>query len=123
MKKIIILVTVLLFLLSFCACGNTTIDTEDEAINAVKNMDDDLVDDVEQFLAEGCGFYWFEPIYISTVFSTAEELEDGSWEVKTDITMEGYTDYEKENYHSVDLDVTFSVSKDGKTIVPVKVEK
>ncbi len=114
MKKIVLLILILIFTLSFCACGkkekDTTIDTAQEAISAVKS--DNGAFSTASRIASELGFYFYsEPNY---GVCSAEMNEEGSWTVILKGNMSGFTNETKTDFDNYGFIFTTTITTDGK---------
>ena len=116
MKKLIKLLSLAMafvLLITLCSCGNSsssssvnTIDSESEAIAAVKDSFN-----IEQRIASAAGFAWFgNPDYGT---SQAEEKGDGYWRVTIKGNLSGYTDEYKTDLDIKKFTVAATVDSEG----------
>ena len=110
MKKALSLILALVICFSMCACGekDSRIDTEQEAISALKS-DERAIEN--GFLASYLGFHFYkDPVF---TVCTAEKIDDNTWAVTLKGNISGYTDEYKQKYDSCGFVFKANVSVDG----------
>ena len=113
MKKIAVLLLTVLLCFTFCACGtveDTTIDSESEAIAAVKGDNGPM--GTESRIASGLGLMYYQPANYGVCY--AEQKDDGSWSVTLMGNMYGFTNATKTDFDFCGFSYTTTITRDGK---------
>lgn len=114
-KHSVLLAAILILSIGLCliACGQKTVNlqTQDDAIEYLENYVEK--NDRWRKVADELGLYYSVKGSEKFHSSSYANLEDGTWVVVLHVSMDGYTDYEKNNYGSFECSYIAKVTTDG----------